>query len=178
MARIDWPTTIQMWANLAQVAAVFGALIYFGYRLVIGYLVVNVSISIELLRASSASGRDHLAVTVHLKKGEHGAMVLHDVAGRVTWSDGATDIAFAGFDRLTYEQHENRARIRIDKPSSSKPLLTLPPGEETMIAAHVEVPSSAVCTVQVVVLGKIMGGTRYGQWRASAACLPWVPTVT
>lgn len=178
MVKIDWPTTIQMWANLAQVAAVFGALVYFGYRLVIGYLVVNVSISIELLRAASVSGGDHLAVTVRLKKGEHGAMVLHDVAGRVSWLDAATDIPFAGFDRLTYEKHEKRARIRIDTPSSSKPLLTLPPGEETMIAAYVEVPSSAVCTVQVVVLGKIMGGTRYGQWRASAVCLPCARTVT
>ena len=152
-----------MWANLAQVAAVIGALIYFGYRLAIGYLIVNVSLGLDLGRTVGTEGRDHLTVTVRIRKGEHGALVLHDIAGDISWPGGRTAIRLHGFTRVSYTVTADRAHVNLDRASESSPLLTFPPGDET-VSTFANVPSGRPCTVQVVILGKIMGarGTRNG----------------
>lgn len=173
MGDIDWSATLKMWADAAHVAGVVGALIYFGYRFFIGYFTVNVSVTLDLARASSANADiAYVAVTVKLRKGEHGSMVLHDLSGRVSFPSGVVVVPFSGFFRVSYETDGPRGRACIDRPSASEPLLRLPPGEEAMYSAYAEVPAGAPCLVEVVVLGKIRGGRKFGQWRASAVSLP------
>jgi hypothetical protein len=152
---------------------------FFLYKAFSGYLISNLSLSLVCNRERSTpetNETDYLVVTANLKKGDRGAVTLHDVRATVapTIQGEPNSKVLAGIRRLT----SNKTRPGIFQlgtaEASKKPLLNLPPGEETMFSGCFRVPSSEPCMIEVTVLGGWKWhsrGTRY-QWRASIVSLP------
>jgi len=184
-------TPVDPWGNAKAVAETFKnwseafawlcAGGFFLYKAFSGYLISNLSLSLICNRERSTQetyGTDYLVVTANLRKGERGAVTLHDVRARVSPTvHGEPDSkVLAGIRRLT----SNKTGLDVfqlgSAEASEKPLLNLPPGEETMFSGWFRVPSAEPCTIEVTVLGGWRWhrrGTRY-QWRASVVSLPIV----
>jgi hypothetical protein len=164
--------------NLAEAFALACAGGFFLYKAFSGYLISDLSLSLACNREHSvpeASGTDYLAVTANLKKGEHGAVTLHDVRARVspTIKGESESKGLAATKRLTSITTPSNVMEVGTAQATTQPLLNLPPGDETMFSALFKVPSAEPCTIEVTVLGawRWHSGTRY-QWRASIVSLP------
>lgn len=69
-------STLKDWG---QVAAWFGAALFFGYKVFSGYLFPDVALTVDCQRTRiQRTQLDFLAITVTAKKGERGAIQLHD----------------------------------------------------------------------------------------------------
>ena len=166
--------------NLTEILAFIAAGLFFGYKFVAGYFITNLSLSLACLRQESPlEGKDFLAVTAKLTKGERGSLDLHDAKVRVNWMSGHLIEALAGIERQSFSTERlgktDRKVISFKRRSKKAPLLRLSPGEETSLSCCFEVPRESVCTVELVVLGsmrRIIPRTRIGQWRASSVSIP------
>jgi len=84
---------IWVWSHLgaikdaAQTIAFLSAFIFFAYKVINGYLVVNTSIGVELVRSPVSETSDMVAVTVSLERGQLGSLYLHDV--RASWRESS-----------------------------------------------------------------------------------------
>jgi hypothetical protein len=91
--------TVKNWAEaFAWVCA--GA--FFVYKAFSGYLISNLSLSLKCRRRHLAPGTDYLVVTAGLKKGDRGAVSLHDIRAHVSPTvDGELDFKpLIGIKRL------------------------------------------------------------------------------
>ena len=151
---------------------------FFLYKAVSGYLISNLSLSVTCQREIANAGMDYLVVTASLKKGDRGAVSLHEVIASVFGTDGKHQTkCLSATKRLSSIKLGSDELLQLkDSPAKDVPLLNLPPNEETMFSAWFEVPSAYPVTAEVTVLGgwHWHGNTRY-QWRASTVSLPKQP---
>jgi hypothetical protein len=151
---------------------------FFLYKTVSGYLISNLSLSVTCQRQRANSGKDYLVVTASLKKGDRGAISLHEVIASVLCAGGKHETKpLSATRRLTSIKVGSDEVFRLkDSPARDVPLLNLPPGDETMFSAWFEVPSDDPATAEVTILAgwHWHGNTRY-QWRASTVSLPMQP---
>jgi len=164
--------------DFAQTLAFVSAFLYFVYKWINGYLVVNTSMSVELIRTPTTASTDTVAITVTLERGQLGTVTLHDLRARVRWGDkwgdDASPVEFPDIRRLSYTTaaNPNRKQANLDAESTSSPLLRLPPGEKVSYGVAIEGPSNSPCAVSAVALGRLLGGWKIAQWRASCAVAP------
>jgi len=162
MSLLDW----------VQLLALLAAGVYFTVRVLQGWLIVNVSLSIATERIGLRVGKDGLAIAVTITKGSVGSVRIEDTLVRVVSPNG-----FVGREPLT-----GTRRVIIDPVSyqidpdfqerSKNVLYRFPPGESTVWSCWLEVPSEEVCTVEVVVIGHQRPSRFPAQWRASSVSLP------
>jgi len=161
--------------NWAEAFAWLCAGAFFVYKAFSGYLISNLSVSLKCRRRHLGSGTDYLTVTVSLKKGDRGAVSLHDIRAHVSpTADGELDFKpLVGTKRLGSRDGGNGTWRILETQSREAPLLNLPPGEATSFSQCFRVPSRYPCEVDVTVLGgwPWHRGTRY-QWRASDISMP------
>ena len=83
MAATDGSTTLSVVTEVVQIAAWISAALFFGYKVISGYFVCNLSLKVECDRRQVAEDdQDYLAVTMTADKGERGTIELLDA--RVT----------------------------------------------------------------------------------------------
>jgi len=158
-----------------QAFAAFGALIFLLIRYYRGSEITNLSLTVESERVKSGLAElDWLVVRLTLKKGDRNTVVLHDIQAR--FSTVEKPVVFTGNQRLGHELCQGRYRIAWDTANADYPLINLPAGDETQLAAWVQVPSDKPCIIEVVVVG-IHYGQKVGpgQWQASDVSLPLSP---
>lgn len=136
------------------------------WRIMAGYNVVNLSLAIDAKRTPIASSEKHnLVTTIELKKGKAGSLVLERLEVSVTYPDQEAPVSHR-FD--TYLRDLGRH-------------LNITPDEETQFAAHFQVPSNAICQIEVTVSGVSIRPTLAGmrllpvapsRWKASAISVP------
>jgi len=165
--------TLKAWAETIAYAS--GG-VFLIYKVLAGYFITDVSLTISSVRAPREQGHDYLSVTASLKKGDKGTIRIHDARVRITqqMSDNVVDEQrMIGIDRLSYTTDQTgRLRIDFSKASKTAPWLSLPPGDETQFVALCDVPNTLPCSIEVVILGCRLWGGRTGQWRASAISFP------
>jgi hypothetical protein len=164
-------------AYIAQFAALLGAALFFGYKALTGYLRINLSLSIECQRQKNQTkGTDTLAIVVHLKKGENGSLTLHDAQARIKYGEQIDLRSFGGLERSSANTMNfgegQRKTLDWSSLDNSSPLLKLIPGEEVQLSIIHEVPTDAVCLIEVAVLGERTNSPSLGQWKASNVSLP------
>jgi hypothetical protein len=169
--------------NGGQVAAWTGAALFFGYKIVSGYFIIDLSLKMECERRQVGdSDQDHLGVMVTAKKGERSAIELHDA--RVTVFDYSTgrkihdSQRFKGSRRLTFASgNDGYKEVNSEKLSSDNSLLNFAPGDEMQFAAMFVVGHAQVVTVEAVILGrkKFRLPDKFGEWRATRVSLPLEP---
>jgi hypothetical protein len=198
---------IKPWIDIGkgffEIWAYIAAVVFFGYKVLAGYFLIDLGISVdcERKRKPGSENKDYLGISVALKKGERAGLVLHDAQVRVTsctspqvlgpyplttiWRASRTDRVpdLEVTTKLCPQKGPPpeilRARIDWTCIPGDAPCLNLPPGDESKLAAFVEVDRDIPYIVEVVVLGRVMflwfAGERFGQWRASKVSLPIVP---
>lgn len=171
-----WSLTIANLKDFAEFVALLAAAGYFVYRWTVGYFIQNLSLRLECLRQPTVeNGYDYVRVTVFLSKGERGSLDIHDAQAKAAWVGGELVESLVGIDRLSFKTEllngKERKVIDFLQRSKENPLLRLTPGEATQFCAFFRVPSSAVCKVEVVVMGKNPKSDPVGQWRASTISL-------
>jgi hypothetical protein len=162
---------------IAETIALISAAGFFVYKIIEGYFYVDLSLSVSSTRSHSTDGADLLVITAKLKKGSRGSIRLHDMQARLTYGEQVQCRTFVGFHRQSYTTAPvgctDRKVVNWDKLSESRPLLRLPPNEETEFSCYAEVPKRAVCIVEVAVLGgRENPWSGLGQWKASHVSTP------
>lgn len=158
--------------------AYLAAGIFFLYKMLAGYFMTNLSVTLTTARQHLTSERDHLAVSVELAKGDRGTVRLHDCQVRISWKGDPPIIKpLIGTDRRSknterFAEKLKRNVVNWDKRSVTQPFLHLTAGESSQFATYAEVPANAICEVEVAILAMRRTGVRVGQWRASAISLP------
>lgn len=167
---------INLLKDIFQIGALASAACFFVYKAVTGYLRVNLSLSIECRRQRHQNtDDDNLVVCVRLKKGGNGSLALHDAKAQVFYGSVKHIASFPGIRRSARTNTDpKRQRQHIDLPSedANSPFLKLVAGEETELATALKVPRSAVCEIEVAILGRQVHGFPFGQWKASCVSLP------
>lgn len=160
--------------NIAETVAFACAALYFLYRATAGYLIANISITASASRQIAHSGNDYLIVRVTVSKGDRGSVNLHDAQIQVDWGSKPVRVPLKGIRRLSFKPRRDAPgkEINWDLLSESSPMIRLTPGEETVLSGACTVPTSALCNVEVVVLGQMLLTHRFGQWQASTVSLP------
>jgi hypothetical protein len=144
------------------------------YKVLSGYFLTDLSLKISCERFTLA-GVDNLSVTATVKKGDKGAIRIHDARVRITDAVGTIlhEKALIGTNRLSFNTDDSARMTATFHRDSKTPWLSLPPGDKTQFAAHFDVPLGIACLVEVVILGKkLWWGGKAAQWRASAVSFP------
>ena len=163
--------TLKIWA---QIIAYGSAGFFLIYKVVSGYFICDLSLKVSCERFSHGES-EQLAVTAALKKGEKGALQVHDARIRVTDQSGAFVYVqpMIGTERLSFDTDgHGRMMIAFDRTSSERPFLNLPPGDETQLCGLCTVRPTLPYTIEVVILGRKVGVGKTAQWRASAVSFP------
>ncbi|MCX2454351.1 hypothetical protein OQX61_23980 [Pedobacter sp. PLR] len=172
--------------TLKTIFTIIGFLVascFFIYKILTGWLIINLNINIDAERNHIDKDNDHLVIHILLTKGQTDSLWLKNIAIKVIELDGPVKeedlhqdsgkpkiIRPVGMERISSEKDW--------QPEGKGRLLTISPSEEARFSAYIQVNSLSVVVLEVVVLG-----TRpfYGienknidfiQWKASKIVLP------
>ena len=165
--------------DLATLLAAGAALLYFGYKVVAGWLLLNLTISIKHERQSALNEDDHLVVDLALAKGKVDSARLLDTEMRLTALE-RDDIepltrVLSSTGRLKFPTGE---RVKWDEPDIGNPTLTLSTEETINLSEHFRIKPGVVYRIEVVVKGDRFRDRclpSLSQWRAAAISLPKEP---
>jgi hypothetical protein len=163
--------------DIAQVTALLSTGAYFLYKLFVGQLIVNLSLSATCQRFSLEGQPDDIVVcNILLKKGERGTVELHDAQIKATFNGKFITQPLLGIDRrscITESISEKKIKkINWEKRSEKSPFLNLSPGEESNFSCRIFVPKGEVCDIEFILLGKRKNHQKVSQWRASCISVP------
>lgn len=159
-------------------AALVGTAVFFGYKTVSGFHNQNLSLALNCQRhaGNGAAGPDYLILTVGIERGATAAMRLEVLEARFTWESGGSrqqEVIRIPFRRLAIGPSEEVfSQVKWDETDANHPYLYLSPGEKTSFACAVSVPANALCTIDVVAVGRRRPTTFSAQWRASTIAAP------
>ena len=163
---------------MVQTLALVIAAVVFVLRWSSGFFYVNLSLSLSTDRCKAGEASDYLTVTARIAKENYAAIELHDAKARVSWynTDGLNSVVreLIGIYRLTTERLDGVVKVTEWKKSTEAPLLQFPPHDQCQFSCYFEVPSNAVCTVELVVIGLKKNAIlrRRPQWRVSSISVP------
>jgi hypothetical protein len=191
--------TLSDWEHLFKILAIAAAGIFFSYKAITGYHVVNVSLKTSVdRRRIPNSNVDHLVVAVTLNKGDRGTIRLRGgsvrispnsqvesgqaQSGEVETHDGKY-LPLFGLERFSSTVgvvpgnplKREFWRINWGQRSIYAPYLNLSPGDEGNFCAYGCVDREGVYKIDVVVIGKRAFSWKSGQWRTTSISLPEAP---
>lgn len=158
-------------SDWGQLAALLAAAVYFGFKTLSGYLISDMSVKASCERKHGPDGLDYLAVSVTVKKGERGGVIIHDAQARVTPSVPDEPQELIGIRKLVPDTAGATARITWKQEPEG---LNMPPGDEMQFASMFKVPCRQPCRVEVVILARkfLQFKGALGQWHACCISLP------
>lgn len=167
--------------QLFKVLALFAAFCFFMYKLITGWLIINLKIKLDSLRTALNESMDYLVIGVNIEKGNTDSVWLKDIQLKVRTLDQdgneitAKIVRPIGFHRSIVEISEkeitwtNGVELR---------LLNISPSETTSFSAFTQVQKGYVVSVEALILGTrpFYGLERsnpvFIQWKASTIILP------
>lgn len=138
--------------NIGQALAWLGAAVFFGWKVLTGYTIMNMSVSVSVQRFALDDDHDRLKVRLALSKGDRSTLTLKNVSLRVR-NEENKEIA--------------KASGRFERFSRT---LRLTPGESTHFEQQFTVGSNVACFIDAEVEGRSV--FRPGHWFASAVSVP------
>ncbi len=163
---------IEITKNIFEIAAILLAAIFFIYKILGGWLLVNVAIGIELERMHIPNhpNLDYLAITLNIDKKDSGSVVLEDVRVRITDPENGEEIAissFFGIEKLEYTPISNKWALNRELKNQR-----LTPGTSTELSAFFKVPRSKPVLVDVSLISIRDFSASKNQIRATKVSLP------
>lgn len=159
--------------NIVEIIAFSAAGIYFIYKLIDGWGLINLSVELAAERRIGNTN-DLITILLTLKKGDRGSLALASVELRCISNNRNPEVVRIPLIyplKIKSEDNFNDENtiVHWDKVDETRPHIHLTPGESTQYSHIFEIPNGEKCTVEAIVVGKRPVSTRYGQWRASIA---------
>jgi hypothetical protein len=169
-----------------QILAITAALLFFAYKLLAGWLFINLNVKIEPERMNRDANTDHLVLKLTLEKGNIDSLWLKDIQFRCSeiteTNNGLRQIPMGkikpiGMHKTDFSSNGNND-ISALWEGEKQEYYVLSPNENGTFSTYTTVAKGKVILVEVIVLG-----TRpfYGiqdklhrtiQWRSSLIVLP------
>lgn len=158
--------------NWVKIVALLAAGVFFAWKVLTGWLFVNLTVGLKLERIQKDDVTDYFAITLSLEKGSTDSVWLKHIEVRITSSIAPKEQRIDMTDE-TRRLHVHSKRLVWDQVESEGRGIALSPGESTTIARFAEIPSQCPAHVEVVIFGDRTFWRKTGfQWRASAVSLP------
>ncbi|MCF0065109.1 hypothetical protein MUK70_06410 [Dyadobacter chenwenxiniae] len=167
--------------QLFKVLALYAAFCFFVYKLITGWLIINLKIKLDQNRTHIDKSFDYLAISLNIEKGPTDSVWLKDIQLKVRSFDQQGSeleskiIRPIGFQRSEINLSDQNAIWTEQKENR---LMTISPGEATSFSAFTTVARECVISVEVLILGTRpfygleKAGDEYIQWKASMIVLP------
>jgi hypothetical protein len=161
--------------HLAEIIALAAAAVFFLYKAVSGYLMVNMTVELTSKRNKKDETEDYVVAKAMFKKGAVGSLDIHDAW--IVLKNGKKQIQTDIDDIIRFSYNKNSIKegykiIKWGTQSTKSPFLRLSSNESMTVEKMFLVPSEAACEIQLVVLGTRTNSRRFGQWRSSCVSLP------
>jgi len=158
--------------NYAQVAAWATAGLYFLSKLIMGYFVTDLSLSITSQRQPmSTLGKDYLVVSITITKGDRGTFQVSD--SHIITTQGSVVRQHKLNIRRLKSESKNHGRQFVFPP---EPLqnwrLNFSPGESANYSTWTVIESDEPCLIEVGIIGTAFASRIFSQWRATTVSLP------
>ena len=145
---------------------------FFLWKLLTGWLFINLKVGVTLERVQNDAQKDYLGITLLLEKGPTDSVWLKHVEARIICPVAPKEQKI-DMSSETRRLHVHAQKMVWDQTESAGRSIALSPGESTTIARYTEVPSHCPVHVEVIVFGdRTLWRHRGFQWRASAVSLP------
>jgi len=156
--------------NLVEIVALFAAAAYFSFRLVSGWIDVSLSLDVatERIRDPTDKSIDILAVNVRIKNGDNGSVRIADAVVSFSYGNDSVTKTLQGIVRYDFAD----GKLIPGKASPTTPRAGLGPGMQIVFSTYTRVPTGAVCSVDVTVLGKRYNNPNYSESRSAVISLP------
>ncbi len=152
-------------------AAVIAGAGFFLWKVIAGWLVVNLEVSIETERQAETDKEDLLAFKLIFKKGNTDTLQIKDIQARVRLENESNIIKVFTFSEI-HKLSANNNKVDWSNLNSDRKNISLSPGESVHLGRFVRVPVGVPVIVEAVLHGTRTLWGRGFQWRASCASLP------
>jgi hypothetical protein len=176
---MTWKDWITLAGGAAATVGVIAAGGYFIWKVLTGWLIINLRLDLEVVRVSHGDEKDLLAVTIILDKGTIDTLRLTRVMARaIPVASATTNAETVHFKWEGLEPHlyysTKRGGMEWGIPDKDHVhALTLSPGDRTQFATAHEVLAAQTYLVEAIVLGHRWFLWKRGlQWRASSISPP------
>jgi len=152
-------------------AAVLAGAGFFLWKVMAGWLVVNLEIYIETERQEETDKEDLLAFKLIFKKGNTDTLQIKDIQARVRLEDEKRIVRVFEFSEI-HKLKANNSKVDWNNFNADRKNISLSPGESVHFGRFVRVPVGAPVIVEAVLHGTRTLWGRGFQWRASCTSLP------
>ncbi|HTE26966.1 hypothetical protein [Flavitalea sp.] len=163
--------TLDYLETALKIVALVSAAGFFGWKIIAGWLIVNLEISIETTRQAIDDTNDLLAIKLLLKKGNTDALWLKDIAIKVQDTEGNMEVKHI----IRFDEYKslsiNKASQIVWGSNIKSRKFTIAPGEVFHFAKIEKVSFDKPLIIEAAVFGKRAFWWKGFQWRASVASL-------
>lgn len=175
---------LETFKNIFTIIGFLVASCFFIYKILTGWLIINLNINIDQERIHLDEGNDHLVIHILLAKGQTDSLWLKDIVIKVIEMDTPVKEVdlHQGSGKFEIIRPVGIERIRTGnywQPEGKDRLLTISPSEETRFSAYIQVNKLSIVVLEVVVLGtrpfyniENENENDFIQWKASKIVLP------
>jgi hypothetical protein len=162
--------------TIFEILAYASAAAFFIFKAYSGAFYVSLGLDLNIDKRKKINEQeDMLIIDLKLMGGENALLDIYKIQAKITYNTFENIFDFEGIERLTVD---NNKQLEIVKPwivyTAAKYRISVK--EETSFAQKLNVPSNAVCKIEIIVVGsrkKFIGAKpTISQWRASKISLP------
>lgn len=153
-----------------KIATIIAGGLFFTWKLVTGWLIINLKLSVALDRETIDNGENYLAIVINLEKGSNDSVWLKDITAKVRTEN--QEIKIVRFDNELRWLLAEEEKINWNEVHPKGKRLMLSPGETLQISSFAVVPRNEPVLVDVAVFGTRKFWRPGFQWRATAVSLP------
>jgi len=165
----------------------FGAgFLFIAYKVLTGWLFINLTVNLESKRETADTGNDHLALAISLEKGNIDSLWVSAVECRISECNESNGTlvfnnpkTLEAFGTMKKEPGKIAGSKKLDYFSGNDSgLIVLSPNEKAVFSAYTTVNNASVISIEIVVMGNrpFYGIEKWGgksiQWRSSFIVLP------
>lgn len=154
-----------------KIASIAAAAVFFLWKILTGWLIINLQVSLDLKRQAFDAKNDILAMQLNLQKGAIDTLWLQDITLRVTAESLPGKSAVIEFPEI-HQLAVANGKLNWSSQNQEDKKITLSPDESMQLAKFISIPKGEVALVEAAVFGDRTFWSQGFQWRTSAISLP------
>lgn len=174
--KLTYSEKTEVTKNIFEIAAIGAAAIFFVYKILGGWLLVNVAVTVELDRQPDPINdkKDYIAVTLKIEKKNAGSVVLDSVRARFLDLKNKKEIGIISLEGVRKLEYTQKPDEWLSHRENLKQRLT--PGTTTQLSGIIAVPRNIPILVDVSLVSRRDFSSSKNQIRATEISLPKAKT--